>query len=111
MVPRYCGGRDPPGGPPTATIEDIPCEKNPWLQLQGRRCVLLNVRYAPIATNSAAQRNDAMRPRHRAARVHALILIKCTPNLDIDAYPRQAARSHNREVEHVPPYSHSNRWV
>jgi hypothetical protein len=24
--------------------------ENPWLQLQTRRCVLLNVHYAPIAT-------------------------------------------------------------
>ena len=29
----------------------------------------------------------------------------------IQAYLRKAARSHNREVEHVSPYSHSNRWV
>src|SRR5262249_55841335 len=27
------------------------------------------------------------------------------------AYIRKAARLHNQEVEHVPAYSHSNRWV
>jgi hypothetical protein len=40
---RNCGNRV------TAHIEDIRCE-NPWLQLQGKRRVLLNVRFAPIAT-------------------------------------------------------------
>ena len=39
--------------------------ENPWLQLQGR-CVLLTVRYAPIATKfrSAAKRRD-VRHSHR----------------------------------------------
>jgi hypothetical protein len=59
-------GHDPPRGPRDRTCRGYLVRENPWLQLQGRqhgshrsrlRRVLLNVRYAPIATKvrSAAE--------------------------------------------------------
>ena len=38
--------------------------ENPWLQFQGRQCVLLNVRYAPIATKFRIAMTRCPNKRH-----------------------------------------------
>jgi hypothetical protein len=49
------GGRELMGGPRHRDPSGYLVRENPWLQLHGTRRVLLNVRYAPIATSSAAK--------------------------------------------------------
>jgi hypothetical protein len=48
--PRYCGACRRVRGPRDRTCRGYLVRENPWLQLQGTRRVLLDVRYARIAT-------------------------------------------------------------
>ncbi len=51
------GGRNPPGGPRDGGYRGNLLRENPWLQLQGRRCVLLNVPLGdPAGVNSLSDK-------------------------------------------------------